>query len=86
MNRRGELDNQPDGWDRDWNPINLSNLSAYLNPDGGGDSAGNTEGNIDFNVKIKRGWVPNLRGASPVGRDDGGLPCAARSISSGKPS
>ena len=30
--------------------------------------------------------MPNLRGASPVGRDDGGLPCAARSISRGKPS
>ena len=25
--------------------------------------------------------MPNLRGASPVGRDEGGLPYAARSIS-----
>ena len=30
--------------------------------------------------------MPNLRGASPVGRDDGGLPCAVGSFSSGKPS
>ena len=29
--------------------------------------------------------MPNLRGANPVGRDDGGLPYAARSINSGKP-
>ena len=28
--------------------------------------------------------MPNLRGANPVGRDDRGLPYAARSISSGK--
>ena len=30
--------------------------------------------------------MPNLRGASPVGRDDGGLSSAAQSFSSGKPS
>ena len=30
--------------------------------------------------------MPNLRGASPVGRDDGGLPSEAQSFSSGKPS
>ena len=29
--------------------------------------------------------MPNLRGANPVGRDDGDLPYAARSINSGKP-
>ena len=29
--------------------------------------------------------MPNLRGVSPVSRDDGGLPYAARSFSSGKP-
>ena len=29
--------------------------------------------------------MPNLWGANPVGRDDGGVPYAARSISSGKP-
>ena len=28
--------------------------------------------------------MPNLRGASPVGRDDGDVSYAARSISSGK--
>ena len=50
MNRRGELDGQPDRLDHGRNPINSSNLSAYLNPDGGGDGAGNTEGNIDFKV------------------------------------
>ena len=29
--------------------------------------------------------MPNLRGASPVGRDDRGLPYAARADSSGDP-
>ena len=33
------------------NPINSSILSAFLNPDGGGDGAGDTERNIDFDVK-----------------------------------
>ena len=34
---------------------------------------------------MKGECVPNLWGASPVSRDDGGLPYAARSFSSGKP-
>ena len=51
MSRQGKLDSQPDGLDLGQNPISLSNLSAYLNPDGGGDGAGNTERNIDFNVR-----------------------------------
>ena len=37
-------------------------------------SAGNTEVDINFEVKEGGGeCVPNLRGASPIGRDDGGL-------------
>ena len=56
MSRRGELDSQPDGLDHGRNPINSFNLSAYLNPDGGGDGAGNTERNIDSDVK-ERGDV-----------------------------
>ena len=50
MSRRGELDSQPDGLDHDRSPINSSNLSAYLNPDGGGDGLGNTERNIDSDI------------------------------------
>ena len=34
-------------------------------------NAGSTERNIDFKVKV-RGRMPNLRGASPVGRGEGG--------------
>ena len=54
MSRRGELDRQPDGLDHGMNPNHSSNLSAYLNPDGGGDGAGNTEKDIDFQVIA--GW------------------------------
>ena len=53
---RGELDSQPDGLDHGRNPINSSNLSTYLNPDGGGDGAENTERNRDSDVK-QRGDV-----------------------------
>ena len=51
LGREGELDSQPDGLDNGRNPVNSSNLSAYLNPDGGGDGAGNTKRNIDSVVK-----------------------------------
>ena len=51
MGRRGEFDSQPDGLDHGRNPIKSSNLLTYLNPDGGGDGAGNTERNIDVDVK-----------------------------------
>ena len=51
MSRREDLDNQPGGLNHGLNPRNTSDLSAYLNPDGGGNGAGNTERNIDFNVK-----------------------------------
>ena len=44
MSRRGELDRQPEGLD----PIKSSKHSPILNPEGGGDGAGNTEGNIDL--------------------------------------
>ena len=44
-------------------------------------SAGNTVKDIDHDVNKEGGCVPNLRGASPVGRGDGGLPYAARSNS-----
>ena len=33
----------------------------------------------------ERGCVPNLQGASPVGREDGGRSYVARSVSSGRP-
>ena len=47
----GELDSQPDGLDHSMNHIDSSNPLAYLIPNGGGVGAGNTERNIDFNVK-----------------------------------
>ena len=40
-------------------------------------SAGNTEEDINFEVKEGE-CVPNLRGANPVGRDGGGPSYAAR--------
>ena len=49
-----------------------------LCPDGGGDGAGNAEKDIDFHVSERGGWVPNLRGASPVGHDGEGRLHAAR--------
>ena len=48
VSRRGELDGQPDGLDHDCNPIKSSKHSPILNPEGGGDGEGNTEGNIDL--------------------------------------
>ena len=35
-------------------------------------SAGNTEEDINFEIRGRGECMPNLRGASPVGRDEGG--------------
>ena len=48
VSRQGELDSQPDGLDHDWDPITVVYTLTYTKSDGGGDSAGNTEGNIDL--------------------------------------
>ena len=51
VSRREELNSQPAGLAHDLDPIKSSKHSTYLNPDGGGDGAGNTERNIDSDVK-----------------------------------
>ena len=55
-----------------------------LYPDGVETSAGNTERNIVLQRK-ERGCKPNLRGASPVGRDEGGRSYATHTVSRGRP-
>ena len=55
VGRRGELDSQPDGLVHGRNPINSSNSLVLSKPEGGGDGAGNTEGNIDVDVNKEGG-------------------------------
>ena len=55
MSRRGELDSQLDGWTTVRILSISSKHSPILNPDGGGDGAGNTEIDIDFKVISGRG-------------------------------
>ena len=48
MSRRGELDRQPEGLDHGKTLLSRLSTQPKLSLDGGGDGAGNTEGNIDL--------------------------------------
>ena len=40
---------------------------------------------IKYSKVMRRGCVPNLRGASPVGRDEGGRSYATQTVGKGRP-